>query len=226
MSKKYQNDSGDKNSASFLILLFCIARTLDSLSPKNPIQFFSYKILCSSLSELPISPKQMLSSRLLMLAHTYRDRKLKFRDTKWLHESAICRSRSMSCDWVPRTVYRLFVKSVPMQIILWAWNEASILIVSEQNIGSRVLSISKIHREFGYSCHMPVPAIVAEKLCDGSGLDLEQIMEWLWEKPGIGDRDGSFGVWSANMITRTDQFRLATQCALVPFFSRFYSLQL
>ncbi len=79
---------------------------------------------------------------------------------------------------------------------------------------------------FGYSCHMPVPAIVAEKLCDGSGLDLEQIMEWLWEKPGIGDRDGSFGVWSANMITRTDQFRLATQCALVPFFSRFYSLQL
>lgn len=29
---------------------------------------------------------------------------------------------------------------------------------------------------FGYSCHMPVPDIVVQKLYDGSGRDLEQIM--------------------------------------------------
>lgn len=30
---------------------------------------------------------------------------------------------------------------------------------------------------YGYSCHMPVPEKVREKLFDGSGRDLEQIME-------------------------------------------------
>lgn len=71
---------------------------------------------------------------------------------------------------------------------------------------------------------MPVPEKVLTGLLDGSGRDLEQIMEDLGEVPGIGDTHGSFGVWSANMITRTDQFRLATQCAIVPFFNEYYSL--
>ncbi len=77
---------------------------------------------------------------------------------------------------------------------------------------------------YGYACHMPVPDKVRDKLLDGTGRDLEQIMEEFWEESGIGDTHGSFGVWSANMVTRTDQFRLATQCAIVPFFNQYYHL--
>lgn len=75
---------------------------------------------------------------------------------------------------------------------------------------------------YGYSCHMPVPEKVLMWLLDWSGRDLEQIMEGFGEVAGIGDRHGSFGIWSADMLTRTDQFRLATQCAIVPFFNSYY----
>lgn len=76
---------------------------------------------------------------------------------------------------------------------------------------------------FGYSCHMPVPTEVVQKLHDGSGRDLEQIMHEIAGVENIGDHAGSFALWSDNMLTRTDQFRLATQCAIVPFFSPFYN---
>ncbi len=76
---------------------------------------------------------------------------------------------------------------------------------------------------FGYSCHMPVPVQVVEKLHDGSGRDLEQVMHEICGVENIGDHAGSFALWSSDMLTRTDQFRLATQCAIVPFFSPFYS---
>ncbi len=78
---------------------------------------------------------------------------------------------------------------------------------------------------FGYSCHMPVPDTVVEKLYDGSGRDLEQIMHEIAGVENIGDHAGSFALWSSNMLTRTDQFRLATQCAIVPFFSSFYTMK-
>lgn len=71
---------------------------------------------------------------------------------------------------------------------------------------------------------MPVPSQVVEKLHDGSGRDLEQIMHEIAGVENIGDHAGSFALWSNNMLTRTDQFRLATQCAMVPFFSPFYEL--
>jgi inosine/xanthosine triphosphatase len=76
---------------------------------------------------------------------------------------------------------------------------------------------------FGYSCHMLVPRAVVEKLYDGTGRDLEQIMHEMAGVENIGDNAGSFALWSDNMLTRTDQFRLATQCAIVPFFSPFYT---
>lgn len=70
---------------------------------------------------------------------------------------------------------------------------------------------------------MPVPSQVVEKLHDGSGRDLEQVMYEISGVENIGDHAGSFALWSSDMLTRTDQFRLATQCAIVPFFSPFYS---
>ncbi len=75
---------------------------------------------------------------------------------------------------------------------------------------------------FGYSCHMQVPEKVVGQLLDGTHRDLEEIMASLGAPENIGDKHGSFAVWSDNMLTRTDQFRLATQCALVPFFNSFY----
>ncbi len=77
---------------------------------------------------------------------------------------------------------------------------------------------------YGYSCHMPVPEKIVAALHDGSGRDLEQIMEDWGATHGIGDAQGCFGLWSADMLTRTDQFRFATQCAIVPFFNEYYSL--
>lgn len=77
---------------------------------------------------------------------------------------------------------------------------------------------------FGYSCHMWVPDVVMRWLLDGTGEDLEQIMESLWCPKNIWDNQGSYAAWSDDMLTRTDQFRLATQCAIVPFFNAFYSL--
>lgn len=71
---------------------------------------------------------------------------------------------------------------------------------------------------------MSVPQQVVEKLHDGSRRDLEQIMHEISGVKDIGDHAGSFALWSHGMLTRTDQFRLATQCVLVPFFSEFYSL--
>lgn len=71
---------------------------------------------------------------------------------------------------------------------------------------------------------MPVPHQVVEKLHDGSRRDLEQVMHEISGVENIGDHAGSFALWSDNMLTRTDQFRLATQCAIVPFFNSFYRL--
>jgi non-canonical (house-cleaning) NTP pyrophosphatase len=69
---------------------------------------------------------------------------------------------------------------------------------------------------------MRVPDAVATKLFDGTGKDLEQIMASLGLPADIGDHHGSYAAWSDNMLTRTDQFRMATQCAIVPFFNKYY----
>jgi inosine/xanthosine triphosphatase len=78
---------------------------------------------------------------------------------------------------------------------------------------------------FSYTCHMPVPPRVVAGLYDGSWRDLDQIVESLGAPPDTGDTYGSFGLWSDMMLSRSDQFRLAVQCAIAPFFNRFYTLE-
>ncbi len=75
---------------------------------------------------------------------------------------------------------------------------------------------------FGYSCHLRVPDAVAEGLFDGQWRDLEQVVHALGGEENIGDKQGSFHVWTDGILSRREQFIMATQCAIAPFFNEFY----
>lgn len=75
---------------------------------------------------------------------------------------------------------------------------------------------------FGYSCHLEVPEIVVDALFDWRWRDLEQIAHALWSPENIADKNGSFYEWTDGMLSRKDQFVMATQCAIAPFFNKFY----
>jgi non-canonical (house-cleaning) NTP pyrophosphatase len=77
---------------------------------------------------------------------------------------------------------------------------------------------------FGYTCHIPAPKAVIRGLHDGSGREMDQIMESLWAPPDTSHSSGSFGMWTDMMLSRSDQFRLAVQCAIAPFFNKFYTI--
>jgi non-canonical (house-cleaning) NTP pyrophosphatase len=75
---------------------------------------------------------------------------------------------------------------------------------------------------WGYSCHLKVPDIVAEGLFDWQWRDLEQVIHALGGEENIGDKQGSFHIWTDGMLSRREQFIMATQCAIAPFFNAFY----
>lgn len=75
---------------------------------------------------------------------------------------------------------------------------------------------------FGYSCHLRVPDAVVDGLFDGQWRDLEQVVHALGGEENIGDKQGSFHAWTDGMLTRREQFIMATQCAIAPFFNAFY----
>lgn len=75
---------------------------------------------------------------------------------------------------------------------------------------------------YGYSCHLRVPKKVMEWLLDGSNRDLEQVMHSLGWEEDIWDKHGSYHAWTDGILDRKQQFIMATQCAIAPFFNRFY----
>ena len=75
---------------------------------------------------------------------------------------------------------------------------------------------------YGYCCHLEIPKAVVDGLFDGRGRDLEQVVHALGGEANIGDKQGSFHAWTDGMLTRRDQFIIATQCAIAPFFNEFY----
>ena len=77
---------------------------------------------------------------------------------------------------------------------------------------------------YWYSCHLQVPKRVVEGLFDGRWRDLEEVMHSLGSDPAIGDKKGSYSEWTDAMLTRREQFIMATQCALAPHFNRYYTL--
>ena len=49
-------------------------------------------------------------------------------------------------------------------------------------------------------------------------------MEEIAGLKNIGDHHGSYHAWTDGMLTRKEQFVMATQCAIAPFFNDFYQL--
>lgn len=77
---------------------------------------------------------------------------------------------------------------------------------------------------YGYSCHLRVPDAIVDGLFDGQGRDLEQVVHSLGWEENIGDKQGSYHAWTDGMLTRREQFIMATQCAIAPFFNQYYQL--
>jgi non-canonical (house-cleaning) NTP pyrophosphatase len=50
-------------------------------------------------------------------------------------------------------------------------------------------------------------------------------MHELTGEADVWDKQGSGAVWSDGLLTRQEQFIVASKCALVPMFSNFYSQQ-
>ena len=50
-------------------------------------------------------------------------------------------------------------------------------------------------------------------------------MEEIAGLKNIGDHHGSYHAWTDGMLTRKEQFVMATQCAIAPFFNEFYSIK-
>ncbi len=75
---------------------------------------------------------------------------------------------------------------------------------------------------YGYSCHLQVPKNVVTWLFDGSNRDLEQIMHSLGWEENIGDKHGSYHAWTDGILDRKQQFVMAMQCAISPFFNHYY----
>ena len=135
----------------------------------------------------------------------------------------ICPSHSLICENELAIVHRKCDASVQKQISLLVWKGVYRDSIGDEYWLTWIVYIENVAwvGHFGYSCHMPVPVQVVEKLHDGSGRDLEQVMHEICGVENIGDHAGSFALWSSDMLTRTDQFRLATQCAIVPFLAHF-----
>lgn len=75
---------------------------------------------------------------------------------------------------------------------------------------------------YGYSCHLRVPDAVVDILFDWQGRDLEQIVHILGWEENIWDKQGAFAEWTDNILTRREQFIMATQCAIAPIFNSYY----
>lgn len=75
---------------------------------------------------------------------------------------------------------------------------------------------------FWYSAHLRVPTPIVEGLFDGRWRDLEEIIEDILGEASVGDKEGSFGLFSDGTIPRSEAFAQAIRSALVPHFSKFY----
>ena len=89
-------------------------------------------------------------------------------------------------------------------------------------IGVVYIEDAKWEWHFDYSCHLEVPEIVAEKLFDGQNKTLNEVMTSLGEDENGSQMWWSFAAFSDGMISRRDSFVQATECAIAPFFNRFY----
>lgn len=76
---------------------------------------------------------------------------------------------------------------------------------------------------YGYSCHLEVPERVVEGLFDGHHRTLAHVMTELGEDDDIAEKSWSFGVFTDDMIPRSESFIQATKSALAPHFNAYYA---
>lgn len=76
---------------------------------------------------------------------------------------------------------------------------------------------------FGISQVMEVPDII-ERMLYEEGKELGPAMEALKGSVHSRSEEGSMGAWSDNMLVRKDEFKLAFQSAISPFYNEYYKL--
>lgn len=73
----------------------------------------------------------------------------------------------------------------------------------------------------GISNLLEVPEKIQTRLYNW-GEELSTIIDSLSGEENVGHRNGSFWMWSDDMITRSESFQQAFLCAIAPFYNRFY----
>lgn len=82
---------------------------------------------------------------------------------------------------------------------------------------------SKWEEHFWITNWLEVPKEIHRRLY-GNWEELWPIQDELsWEK-NTSHKNGSYGVWTDNMITRSDSFIHAFLCAITPFYNKYYKL--
>lgn len=76
---------------------------------------------------------------------------------------------------------------------------------------------------YWFSWMIEVPSLVEKKLYI-DWLELWPIMNELSWKKDIWNENWSLWEWSANMLTRKDEFSLAFKAAIAPFFNKYYKM--
>lgn len=75
----------------------------------------------------------------------------------------------------------------------------------------------------GFSPFVEVPQSV-DTMLYREGKDLGKVMGELSGRVNIASENGSMGAWTDDMLTRRDQFSVAFQAAIAPFFNQYYRL--
>ncbi len=126
------------------------------------------------------------------------------------------KNRAKNCKWeYPDADYYVGMEGWVYQDSEWGeyWLIGIVYIENRGGIG-----------HYGYSCHLRVPDAIVDGLFDGQQRDLEQVVHSLGWEENIGDKQGSYHAWTDGMLTRREQFIMATQCAIAPFFNMFYQI--
>ncbi len=74
---------------------------------------------------------------------------------------------------------------------------------------------------FGSSVALPLPASITAPLFE-QGLELSTVIDDLSGKEDVRSNEGTFGILTRNLISRSSSFVMAITAALTPFFNRDY----
>ncbi|MFZ0523380.1 MAG: inosine/xanthosine triphosphatase [Candidatus Acidiferrales bacterium] len=72
---------------------------------------------------------------------------------------------------------------------------------------------------FGRSGSVPVPSVLAARVVD-DGIELSEAIDAFANGHNIRDAEGAWGIFTRNLITRQESFRVAVINAFAPFFNR------